>query len=418
MDRRKLQNVELADSMGSTANGTKRILLDAIVDCVPQWYEGSHGTYKYELSCENQTLEFYSHKRLTPKLDKIFKHINENDDQWLSDLPDYLTPSSLKLVRERIVLKWLSLYNSSVRWEKLLAYAELIRLRTYENQPVSTNLIIDPDTGGGQDIDDATIQKILDPLASGMNTFFRVTKDAGFSSYEQISLLNLVEPDKYKFYPDFLHPLVSTMKESEFSLHVTTKRDVIVCNKLGMIAALRRECWYIYDPPTFKNSLVDIISNYPVACNMYDLLFDLSYRRHGALLVYDPDHKVLKYIVNSGSLLASPSLSKAHSMLKDSVQDISLGCETYSQRQKHILLELASMDGAVIFDKVNILAFGAMISTHNSANQFAGARTTAANSAYLFGGKPAKISSDGEISILFKAKNAIGHSSQESLVFG
>jgi hypothetical protein len=404
--------------MGSTATGTKRTLLEAIVDCVPQWYEGSHGTYKYELSCENETLEFYSHRRLTPKLSKIFQHINENADQWLSELPDYLTPGSLKLVRERILLEWLALHNSSVRWEKLLAYAELIRLRTYENQPVSTNLIIDPVTGGGQDIDDATIQKILDPLASGMNTFFRVTKDAGFSSYEQISLLKLVEPDKFKLYPDFLHPLVSAMEKSEFSLHITTKRDVIVCNNNAMIAALRRECWYIYDSLTFKNSLVDIISNYEVACNMYDLLFDLSYRRHGALLVYDPDYKVAGNIVNSGSLLASSSPSKAHSMLKDSVQHISLGCKTYSQRQKNILFELASMDGAVIFDKEKILAFGAMIRTHDNANQFAGARTTAANSAYLFGGKPAKISSDGEISILFKARDTKGNSSKETLVFG
>ena len=50
-----------------TANGTERILLEAIVDCVPQWYEGSHGTKKYELSCKNETLEFYSHRSLTPR---------------------------------------------------------------------------------------------------------------------------------------------------------------------------------------------------------------------------------------------------------------------------------------------------------------------------------------------------------------
>ena len=110
-----------------TANGTERILLEAIVHCVPQWYEGSHGTNKYELSCKNETLEFYSHRSLTPDLRKIFDQINENAERWLSDLPDYLTPTSLKLVQERIVIKWLELHNSSVRWEKLLAYAELIR---------------------------------------------------------------------------------------------------------------------------------------------------------------------------------------------------------------------------------------------------------------------------------------------------
>ena len=64
-------------------------------------------------------------------------------------------------------------------------------------------------------------------------------------------------------------------------------------------------------------------------------------------------------------------------------------------------MELASLDGAVIFDSESMLAFAAMIRTHSDAGGVVGARTTAAVSAYLDGGTTAKISSDGDVCILF-----------------
>jgi hypothetical protein len=94
-------------------------------------------------------------------------------------------------------------------------------------------------------------------------------------------------------------------------------------------------------------------------------------------------------------------------MLAPSVVSISMKNQSMSLRKKRVLLELASMDGAVIFDDNKILSFGSMIQTHPSAGSHAGARTTAYESAYLYGGKPFKVRSDGDISLRFS--HGCGH---------
>lgn len=93
-------------------------------------------------------------------------------------------------------------------------------------------------------------------------------------------------------------------------------------------------------------------------------------------------------------------------MLTPTIGAISMGKRQYALRKKPLFLEVASMDGAVIFDERKILAIGAMIKPHSSASADIGARSAAARSAYLWGNgavSPIKISSDGDISVLFKS---------------
>ena len=68
--------------------------------------------------------------------------------------------------------------------------------------------------------------------------------------------------------------------------------------------------------------------------------------------------------------------------------------------------ELAGLDGATVFDDRSVLAFGAIIRTHPLTGDHFGARTTAAYSAYRWGGVPIKISADGEIAVLFSSGDA------------
>jgi hypothetical protein len=77
-------------------------------------------------------------------------------------------------------------------------------------------------------------------------------------------------------------------------------------------------------------------------------------------------------------------------------------------------VELAGLDGAVIFDDEDILAFGAMIDTHSEAEGQYGARTTAALSAFHWGGLPTKISSDGEVACYFTSRSSDGQQGSEA----
>lgn len=91
-------------------------------------------------------------------------------------------------------------------------------------------------------------------------------------------------------------------------------------------------------------------------------------------------------------------------MLRPALGNIALGTKNALTRKKRLLLEVASMDGAVLFDNHNLLAFGAMLNSHSQVGSHAGARTTAALSAFHAGGHPIKVSSDGDITVYFTSK--------------
>jgi DNA integrity scanning protein DisA with diadenylate cyclase activity len=86
------------------------------------------------------------------------------------------------------------------------------------------------------------------------------------------------------------------------------------------------------------------------------------------------------------------------------VSGIAIGETTKALKKKRLLTELASIDGAVIFDDGQLLAVGAIIRSHSDAGTQIGARSTAAFSAFRWGGHPIKVSSDGEVTVLFSSK--------------
>ena len=45
------------------------------------------------------------------------------------------------------------------------------------------------------------------------------------------------------------------------------------------------------------------MGNRDVAANLVEVVFDLSFKRQGALLVYDPEHRILERILNPVSIL-------------------------------------------------------------------------------------------------------------------
>ena len=94
-------------------------------------------------------------------------------------------------------------------------------------------------------------------------------------------------------------------------------------------------------------------------------------------------------------------------MVVDSIDDISVGRRAGSLRRKRRLIEMSGVDGAVVFDDERLLAVGALIRSHPDVGNQLGARATAARSAFLWGGRPIKVSSDGDVTIHFKSRNRV-----------
>ena len=161
---------------------------------------------------------------------------------------------------------------------------------------------------------------------------------------------------------------------------------------------------------TFKNSLAYCLGNPYVGANLFEVVFDLSFRRQGALLIYDPRAPACAdHILNPESIVLDEWHSNGHgrsdrhagqALIGRSIEDIAVGKKAGSLKRKRRLIEMACVDGAVIFDDDHLLAVGALIRSHPSVGNQLGARTTAARSRLSLGRHPIKVSSDGDVTDL------------------
>ncbi|XXX72070.1 hypothetical protein WMF30_30930 [Sorangium sp. So ce134] len=375
----------------------------ALISAVPQWYSATNGPHRQDISIGSTKVTFYSHRPPTPELKKLKTYVETVGEDWASKLELPLLPASQELLQDRVALEWLRIQDADIAWPRLLKYLEEARRRTYENVPVATNLVISSGEGSIP-LDRGSNHKTLDPLANSPHVFLRIDQELRLLSFAEIPWAQVKETLEYKFHPEFLQPVASVLARGEYSAHLTQRGDIIFMSSAGMLAAKRKGRWNLYDAPTLKNSLTDIVADYRIGCNLFDLLFDLSYRRHGALLIYDPDELTLPHVSNPQSVLSEGKGGQPDPVRKalvDSIGGIEMNAPKQERRKKRILTQLASVDGAVIFDGQRLFAFGAMIRHHPEVESYPGARTTAAESAYLYGSYPFMVSSDGDITAIF-----------------
>ncbi len=386
--------------------------IEIVIDLVPNWYLAECGPVGHQIELGSTSVKFYTHRTPTPELKSLLDEIKISLPSLFEQTKNLPKPTATEIIQEHFALSWLNNSNSNINWEELLEYASIVSLRTYENQNVTFNYVIGKGSGTVK-VTFPELQKFLDPLSTSVFTFVRIDAELHFIDFEEIKWSEVKDTENYKFNPEFLQPIKSKLEKDEFSIHLTNRGDIIIMNISGLLAAKRKKRWKLYDVFTLKNFFVDNMAQgtYRIGANMFEIIWDLSFKRHGALLVYDPNKDVINHVVNKGSVLyekLSENQDLARSMLSSTLKGIPMASPTYSLRKKRLLLEIASLDGAVIFSNSDILAFGAMIETNEIAGKEAGARSTAARSAFYWGGFPIKISSDGEITLYFKSRSKRG----------
>jgi hypothetical protein len=383
-----------------------------IIDLVPHWYKADCGPEKYSIPVGQHVISFFNHRKLTPSLALFLKRICGRT----RNLPlEYFAqlPSLIDVLLESLAIEWLRIHSPTTDWTRLIKYLEAVARRTHENQPVPLNIIIRPGEGTG-DITQPYVQKVFDRLASSPYSFLMVDPALRLIDYGEVEWAHVTDSLSHKFHPEFLHPMHCVMTPQDLSAHLTPQGDLIIMNKAGLLAARRKRKWKLYDVRTFKNSLAYCLGNYHVGANLFEVVFDLSFRRYGSLLIYDPQHCTRSHILNPESIL-SPGWSSdgklncnlrcGQALIRPSVEGLALGQDKGPLKKKRRLLEMACVDGALVFDDNHLLAVGAIIESHPGVGNQLGARTTATRSAYLWGAHPVKVSSDGEVTIYFKSRN-------------
>ncbi len=391
------------------------ILMKAVIDTIPQWYTAKHGPHQYKLlvkhklSVKYSHLCFYSHTPLSPKLQKFYEYANKSLPKWKRTMSISPLAVHVDFVQAILALKWLDLFDPKIDWRELFLFIRNTGNRSYENHPVALNLIISPGKGKVK-ITNPDFNKFLDPLANSQQVFLRIDKQLNFLDYEEISWTKIKETEDNKFSPDFLQPIASVLKKGEISVHLTSCGDIIFMNSDGIIASRRKQFWHFYDVFNFSESMIKLFKNNR-AGKLLETMLDLSYKRRGALIVFDPNCTVIKQLVSTSSSACAkygtPDLFR--SMLSKSffTPDNATTKKPTVIRKKRLFLEIASIDGAVVCNNEGIMAFGAMIKPHPNVRSHPGARTTAAESAYRWGGIALSVSADGDISIYFESPNKV-----------
>jgi len=274
------------------------IVTDAVLSLIPGWYHSDGGKLRLKLEIGENPETFFVVRELTPDMWTLKKYAESNSALFKGFVKNLPRPVAIDLIQEYLALKWLDLTHPDIEWRKVLAYFRELSERTYENATVTKNLIVTSNQDGNHDITQSRHAKIFDVLSSSPNCFIKVDKELRFVGYDEIKWESIKDTEDYKFHPEFLQPFHSALQDREISIHLTLRRDLIVLGRGGIIATKRKNRWKIYDSNNLKNCLGDILcGNYRVGCNMYEVLFDLSFRRHGALLIFDPLNKLSGQVV-------------------------------------------------------------------------------------------------------------------------
>ncbi|MHA4413325.1 diadenylate cyclase [Bacillus cereus] len=370
-----------------------------IVDLVPQWYSTkSQAPYDMEINIDGDEYWISSNRNATPDVRRWKEKCLEVSIEVLNKPTTGSTIIDRELVQSRLVKEWLVLSGYPGDWERLFDYSRSLEARTYENSTIGFTYVYNPKKSGDICLIEDSNQKILDVLGETQYTFFKIGVNWTYLDYNYVTWHEIKKKNDYKLIPEFLYPYQSILEMGECAITKTKRGDLIIYDRSGLLASCRKGEWKIYDSRALKNNIVDYIGEYRVGCNLFEILFDLSYRRHGALIVIDTNNAYKKVINNQCSLIENGST--LHRALSGRINQINLNEGDITKVSKQLILELASVDGALVLDKSgSVLAFGAIINSHKDAHGEIGARSTAALSAHLFGLKVFKVSSDGEITL-------------------
>lgn len=356
-----------------------------------------------ELNHDNYSYISYNTAGKGGKIGTLFNYIEDNSETYCDLNLNSFNLESRYVIRD-ISSKWLEIQTdiSQPEWIIILDILEKIKNRTYENLPIVLNLILDPNSTGTVSLTNKHDIKLFDLLAGSNYTYFVIDKDLYIIDYKCISWSETSDKKTYSSLPNFLQPF-SHLLENKIGISLTHSGDIIIYNSTGMIISERKYNCTVYENSLTKNLYRDILypTKYGIACNLFDISWDISYRRHGALIIVTKDSFFENHIVNKESIFNSSECMGLRKELSKSFANVSLK-NTGEIKCRSIFLELSSVDGAVILNGTDgsIKAFGSIVETATSVSGTSGARSTAAKSASTYNDMfPIKISSDGDITL-------------------
>lgn len=287
----------------------------------------------------------------------------------------------------------------------------LVRLSafTYENQRVAFGILFDRVNEGRISFPNGVRgNKRFLRLTDGINTALVLDSEGCI-----IGLEPLVHPIDYEEdlldLPRWLAPLAQASSgKRSLALALTRNGEIHVLYNGEYVASRRAGRWsaWNHDQNLARLKALTGIAGeeYALVRTMYRVALDLSTKRSGGLLVWLQDEKGAQenQLIPETDLIGSDEKEPGDRALDDFFQDSAL----MPHRERSILVDIAALDGAVVFSRSGqLLAYGSVLKNTLASGEHSdpGSRTKAAYSASMYG-LAIKVSSDGDITVFYSGQ--------------
>jgi hypothetical protein len=393
----------------------------ALLDTIPQQYEADNGPHAFDSVIGTSTIRRFTKRALTPELNEYYSACVDRISgmQLTEPLHEEI---EIERIQEICTSLWLSQRTGYTEWARVFSFFTHLAKHTLENNRVVKNIAINRDAHLEPGVEPLLLDlpknaKILNWLGTSDTTYLRVSENLEVIGHRSVPFSEINDPSGYSFMPAFLFPITSQMRhpspenpdrKKDVLVAANARGDLIVATQKEICASRRKGRWTVYDPPNVKNTILDCLTggeatreSYGLACTLFQVLFDMSFKRHGGLIIVDAHAGSFADYTFGGVTRQKPS------GLQCVLPTGNFDTTTPNQQDMTKLLEISAVDGAITMSRDGVVhGFGVMVRSEEGETGTFGARVVAARAAAAKGATAFCVSSDGEISIFFKGKEA------------
>jgi hypothetical protein len=285
--------------------------------------------------------------------------------------------------------------------------------QSYENKALTFGCILDPASKSGSA---ATVfptgfleSKKYKALSDGFRTAYLVSTNGHVSDFVDLEHYGSHPLTEKHYFPDWTEAMAKASRNGRCGISLSRQGDICVFDEGTLRFTYRYGKWQYWNHNHLINLLRDRAKVQRVKPSIlgrvvgaiYRAALDVSFRRSGGLFVVLRRRNNLHDIVRLGDAVSDPGRTSA-----DASFDNVMGTKTIQGLMRSVLVELASLDGAVVIENSGqLVAYGSVLQPKKKGKLHGteGSRTKAAIGASYYG-LAVKVSSDGDISVYHEGK--------------
>lgn len=280
--------------------------------------------------------------------------------------------------------------------------------QSYENKALTFGCILDPaESRTPSDVrfpDEFLQAKKYKALSDGYKTAYHVSRNGRVSGFVDLDRFERKPLTEKHYFPDWAEPMARASRHGRCGIVLSRQGDILVFDEGTLRFTYRYGRWQYWNHAHLVNLLRDRARAQRVPPRIlgrvigaiYRAALDVSFRRSGGLFVILHNRNSLRDVARSGD-----AIGDARRDNPDMDFDEVLRTHTIQSLPRTVVVELASLDGAVVLDNSGSLrCYGAVLHPKRAGRLrgVEGSRTKAAIGASNYG-LAAKVSSDGDITV-------------------